>query len=133
MQALDWIFCFIQLKTRMAVDQVTVDQSKWKTLLSNAWSRNLFIFEGTLCHDQEVYARMFAPALGIGEDPATGSAVAALVGVAAKRSNISNGEFRLNVLQGVAMGRKSEMQASATLDNGQVFSVSVGGANCYYS
>jgi len=39
---------------------------------------------GTLADGEQLYARMCAPALGIEEDPATGSACAALVGAVAK-------------------------------------------------
>jgi hypothetical protein len=50
---------------------------------------------------------MFAPALGIEEDPATGSTCAALAGTLADRQNFLNGTFRLSILQSVAMGRRS--------------------------
>jgi hypothetical protein len=67
-------------------------------------------------------------AFGIEEDPATGSACAALVGVAAERATAGDGVFNLTVLQGVAMDRRSDISALARLVAGQVASVRVGGA-----
>ncbi|NKB65382.1 MAG: hypothetical protein GKR95_25885 [Gammaproteobacteria bacterium] len=122
-------FCFAQLNSDESVDQAVLDRAKWSAHLSDAWSSNLFFFSGELINNGQLYARMSAPSLGIEEDPATGSAVATLVGIAAKNSGISAGEFSLNVLQGVAMGRRSEMKAMARIQSGEVISVSVGGAS----
>ena len=69
-----------------------------------------------------------APAHGIEEDPATGSAVAALMGVAGLRSGIRSGaRWNLSVTQGVKIGRASRMDAVARLRDGKVVSVDVGG------
>jgi trans-2,3-dihydro-3-hydroxyanthranilate isomerase len=72
---------------------------------------------------------MFAPSLGIAEDPATGGACAGLVAAAA--AGTADGTFRLSVLQGVAMGRRSEIEATASVAGGQVVSVSVGGPTAF--
>jgi len=79
----------------------------------------------------ELYARMCAPALGIEDDPATGSACAALVGVMAAEPEFSGESFQLSVQQGVAMGRRSDINASARKSNGALTSISVGGATTY--
>ncbi len=72
----------------------------------------------------DIRARMFAPANGIPEDPATGSAAAALA------SLLVNGEgtTRLRILQGVEMGRPSRIDASARVEGGRVVEVRVGGS-----
>lgn len=53
------------------------------------------------------HARMFAPELGIIEDPATGSAAAAFAGVLARFEDLPDGWHTLPILQGVEMGRPS--------------------------
>lgn len=53
------------------------------------------------------HARMFAPELGIAEDPATGGAAAAFAGVLARFEDLSDGWHTLPILQGVEMGRPS--------------------------
>lgn len=124
-------FCFVHLASRDAVDRAAINKSAWTQHLSKAWSPNVFFFAGNLESGGELYARMCAPALGIEEDPATGSACAALVGAIAARPEFSGDRFRLSVQQGVAMGRRSDIDASARKSNGAVTSVSVGGATAY--
>ena len=120
-------FCFAHLATREAVDRATVDKQAWGRLLSDTRSSDIFFFAGELKSGAEIYARMSAPSHGIEEDPATGSAVAALVGVAGLRSGIQAGALELSVTQGVKMGRPSRMDAASRLRDGKVVSVDVGG------
>ncbi|NUN69498.1 MAG: PhzF family phenazine biosynthesis protein [Bacteroidetes bacterium] len=73
------------------------------------------------------HARMFAPLLGIPEDPATGSAAAAFAGYLAVRDPLQNGTVRWNLEQGCEMGRPSLLYIEADKSNGAVTSVRVGG------
>ncbi|RVT85126.1 PhzF family phenazine biosynthesis protein [Rhodobacteraceae bacterium CCMM004] len=58
----------------------------------------------------EVRARMFSPLDGIHEDPATGSAAAALT---AYLADLDDGPLSLTIAQGVEMGRPSRIEAQA--------------------
>lgn len=69
--------------------------------------------------------RMFAPALGVPEDPATGSAAAALTRVIAE--TLSEGEHRLTLTQGVEMGRPSQLELSLRVDGGEIADAWLGG------
>ncbi len=124
-------FCFAQLKSNEAVDRAAVNRAAWTATLSRAWSPNLFFFAGDLRDGGNLYARMCAPALGIEEDPATGSACAALVGAMASKHDFGGTAYRLSIQQGVSMGRRSEIEAEARKSGGVVTSVSVGGATAY--
>ena len=124
-------FCFAQLKSNEAVDRAAVNRAAWTATLSGAWSPNLFFFAGDLRDGGNLYARMCAPALGVEEDPATGSACAALVGAMASKHDFGGTAYRLSIQQGVAMGRRSEIEAEARKSGGVVTSVSVGGATAY--
>ncbi len=55
--------------------------------------------------DTDFAARMFSPGMGLGEDPATGAAAAALIGQLATDALPGQSEFRLR--QGKEMGRPS--------------------------
>ena len=121
-------FTFVQVGSREAVDRSQLDHQQWRALLAGAWGSQVFIFAGDLSDGSEIYGRMYAPALGIPEDPATGAAAAAIVGAAATASGQLDGEFRLNIVQGVAMGRPSFLDASAILEDGAVASIGVGGS-----
>ena len=124
-------FCFAQLSSIEVVDRAAINRAAWAATLARAWSPHLFFFAGNLRDGGKLYARMCAPALGVEEDPATGSACAALVGAMASKSDFRGTTYRLSVLQGVSMGRRSEIEAEARKRDGVVTSVSVGGATTY--
>jgi trans-2,3-dihydro-3-hydroxyanthranilate isomerase len=73
-----------------------------------------------------LHARMFAPAMGIAEDPATGSAVAALAGVLAA-SGLRDGRHEFDIEQGHEMGRPSLLSLSIAIRGGALEAASVGG------
>lgn len=123
-------FTYLQVGSRETVDRSQLDLQQWRALLADSWGPQVFIFAGELSKGSEIYGRMYAPALGIAEDPATGAAAAAIVGAAAAKAGPnSSGEFRLNIVQGVAMGRPSFLAASAQLDGGTVASIEVAGSS----
>ena len=121
-------FCFAQLSSNEVVDRAAMNRAAWAATLSRAWSPHIFFFAGDLRDGGKLYARMWAPALGIEEDPATGSACAALVGVMASHHDCGGTAYRLSIQQGVSMGRRSDIEAEARKRGSVVTSVSVGGA-----
>ena len=76
-------FCFAQLSSNAVVDRAAINRAAWAATLARAWGPHVFFFAGDLRDGGKLYARMWAPALGVEEDPATGSAGAALVGAMA--------------------------------------------------
>src|SRR5499425_2254378 len=120
--------CFAQLKSNEAVDRASINRSAWVATLSRAWSPHIFFFAGNLQDGGKLYARMWAPALGVAEDAATGGACAALVGAMASKHDFGGAAYRLSIQQGVSMGRRSEIEAEARKSGSVVTSVSVGGA-----
>lgn len=117
-------FCFMRLADRASVDRAVLDRAAWSRHFASAWSSNLYFFTG----ETDIYARMFAPGLGVDEDPATGSAAVALAGVLAARRGESEGGFGWRIDQGVAMGRPSRIEARAEKRAGRVVRIRVGGA-----
>jgi len=75
----------------------------------------------------DVQARMYAPAHGVTEDPATGSANAGLANLLASLENGENGTLRWDVAQGVEMGRPSRLHLTAERREGQVAEIRVAG------
>jgi len=72
---------------------------------------------------------MFAPGLGVMEDPATGSAVAALAGYLGGLESSREGMNQWTIIQGVEMGRPSNIQLKFQKNNRKITEVSVGGAS----
>jgi trans-2,3-dihydro-3-hydroxyanthranilate isomerase len=124
-------FCFAQLQTNEVVDRAAINRAAWAATLSRAWSPHVFFFAGNLRDGGKLYARMWAPALGVEEDPATGSACAALVGAMASKPNFGGMTYRLSIQQGFSMGRRSDIEAQARKRDDVVTSISVGGATTY--
>ncbi|NWG52428.1 MAG: PhzF family phenazine biosynthesis protein [Hydrogenophilaceae bacterium] len=72
-------------------------------------------------------ARMFAPAIGVPEDPATGSAAASVAGALARFEGLADGWHTLPILQGVEMGRPSLIGLELELAGGKLNAVRIGG------
>lgn len=70
---------------------------------------------------------MFAPQHGIPEDPATGSANVALIGLLAKLRPEPDLMLSKTIAQGVEMGRPSLLAAQAQKHNGTVVATYIGG------
>jgi trans-2,3-dihydro-3-hydroxyanthranilate isomerase len=73
------------------------------------------------------HARMFAPSLGVPEDPATGSAVAAFAGLLSQFACPGDGEHVYVIEQGYEMGRPSLITLCVTVRDRQLSRVAIGG------
>lgn len=121
-------FLFVPLGSRRAVARARLDQGAWVQELSTYWAPQIFIFarEGEL-PGSDLHGRMFAPAMGIAEDPATGSAATALGGYLAARSSQHDGTLRWTLEQGFEMGRPSILYIEADVAGRQASAIRVGG------
>lgn len=70
-------------------------------------------------------ARMFAPGLGIAEDPATGAAACAVAGLLATLADDGTSDWLIE--QGVEMGRRSCIELGATVRGGVAEAAHLGG------
>ena len=123
-------YLFVPLRDRSAVARASVRIDKWERALAGTWAPELFVFSRDAERaGSDLRARMFAPAFGIGEDPATGSAAAALAGYLAKRDSRRDGTLRWVVEQGFEMKRPSILEVEADVVGGAVTSVRVGGSS----
>jgi len=120
-------FTFVPLKGLDAMGRARPDMSRWRDVFGPSDPPGAFLFcreVADLAHS--FHARMFAPAMGIAEDPATGSAVAAFAGVLAA-SGLGDGEHRFVIEQGYEMGRPSVLQLLLTMSGGKLKAATVGG------
>ena len=121
-------FVFVPVRDVEALGRAAVDRRAWKTHLTDEWSQMLFlaVFDDSR-PDAPIRARMFAPLTGVPEDPATGSAVAALAGYVAGADDVADGTHQWRVEQGVEMGRPSVLELTVDKQNGAITGVHVGG------
>jgi trans-2,3-dihydro-3-hydroxyanthranilate isomerase len=78
-------------------------------------------------HDHSFRTRMFVHEVGIVEDPATGSAVAAMAGAVRVFDALPNGDHAAIVEQGFEMGRPSLIRLGMTVQGGKLTAVRIGG------
>lgn len=122
-------FLFVPVRDRGAMGRVRLDHGTWERVLSSFWAPHLYVVTlDTERPDSDLHARMFAPALGIAEDPATGAAAAALAGYLGGPETIGTGTLRWVVEQGFEMGRPSMLEVEADKVDGEITAVRVGGA-----
>ncbi len=121
-------FCFVRLLSPELVDRIVLDRAAWAAGIAGGWSSQLYCFAGDWRDGARLHARFFAPAAGVDEDPATGSASAALAASVANRSGERDGTYRIQIDQGVLMGRPSQLAATARKEGGEITEVVVSGS-----
>jgi len=123
-------YLFVPVRDRAAVARSRVRPDAWDRALPGTWAPEVYIFsrDGERT-GSDIHARMYAPAFGIGEDPATGSAAAGLAGYLARRAPQRDGTLHWRLEQGFEMGRPSMLEVEADLTGGEVTAVRVGGAS----
>lgn len=73
-------------------------------------------------------ARMFSPDMPFGEDPATGSAAGALIGLLATDPSHVDGQRDYKLRQGLEMGRPSVIDLQVGVSQGDLVLTAIGGA-----
>ena len=120
--------CFVPVRSLAAIARARPDAARFDQTFAIGGRAIAYLFCGEVgepVHD--FHARMFAPGLGVPEDPATGSAAAAFAGLLATQGRYADGQHRVAIEQGYEMGRPSLMELAFTLRGGALASVSVGG------
>ncbi len=111
----------VEVPSRAVLDELTPDDSQLAKL-SDMGGVYAFAWEDSRC-----FARYFAPALGIKEDPATGSAAGPLGAYLTRSGRLAPGSV-LTVHQGQAMKRPSTLFVDAQLEGADVSQVAVAGS-----
>lgn len=120
-------FVFIPLRDRDALRRARLRLDRWEALLASSWAPHVYVF--TRDHElpaTDLRARMFAPAMGVSEDPATGAAAAAFGGYLGSRAS-GDGTLRWTLEQGFEMGRPSLIHLEVDRAGGEITAVRVGG------
>jgi trans-2,3-dihydro-3-hydroxyanthranilate isomerase len=124
-------YLMIPLATRAHVDAAAVDPAAVARLADAAalGREGLYMFTTERAEDDAtVYTRMFAPAIGITEDPATGSAAGPLGCYLLAHGVLDRSRAgTIKNLQGVRMGRPSTIRMAIAGSGADIRSVRVGG------
>lgn len=121
-------FVFLPLRDRAAMAAIKLDPSLWAGAFGDPGT-SVYVYTRDCAHqDGDFHARMFAPGMGISEDPATGSAAAAFAGVVMRFDGAPDGEKQLVIEQGYEMGRPSRIELELTVEKGQLAGARIGGS-----
>ena len=122
-------FLFVPVRrSRRRADAARVKGDLFDAALAGYVTDKVFVFAmDPELPGSHVRARMFAPGIGVPEDPATGSAAVALGGYLAARDPRFEGTLRWVVEQGFEMGRPSILEVEADKKGGKVTAARVGG------
>jgi trans-2,3-dihydro-3-hydroxyanthranilate isomerase len=128
-------FVFVPLATRAAVDRARLDTARLARLYDRVGTddHGVFVFSPEPAGDDaSAYSRMFAPGLGVAEDPATGAASGPLGCYLVRHGVVPRDQAgRIVSLQGVKMGRPSQVRIEITLEGDEIARVRVGGRAVY--
>ena len=120
-------FIIVPLKTQSALRKAKVNLEYYTELIKRTMAKEIFIFCPETHHpENQLCARMFAPALGITEDPATGSANGCLAGYLSHYRYFGSDQVNIKVEQGYEIDRPSLLLLKAE-KIGDLIQVEVGG------
>jgi trans-2,3-dihydro-3-hydroxyanthranilate isomerase len=124
-------FLMVEVASREALKRARPDAAAFADVFPRDCSDAVYFYTRDVPSGEQpldLQARMFHPgSSGLSEDPATGSATAAVAALLADLDGVSDGELKLRIGQGVDMGRPSLLLTRVRKQGGKVVSVHVGG------
>jgi trans-2,3-dihydro-3-hydroxyanthranilate isomerase len=122
-------FTFVPVSGAAPLARARPDLAAWTHAIRPADHPNAFVYTNEVTETGSAYhARMFAPALGVSEDPATGSAAAAFAAVVMAFDEPEDGEHSLVIEQGYEMGRPSKITLGLTVKEGVLTRATISGS-----
>ena len=118
---------FAELTSRAVLAQAAVRTDVLARHLPMERAVGIHLYVVAQEHGVEIQTRMFAPLFGVPEDPATGGANVALIGLLAHHRPEADLVLARTIGQGFDMGRPSILEASAEKKAGKVTATHIGG------
>lgn len=118
-------FHLVPVKSAEVLRRIKVNTGIWSSVFSHD-HHSAYVFTRTPDEqDNDLAARMFG--MDVGEDPGTGSAAAALIGLLAEHADLSNGQSDFVLRQGHEMGRPCRISLQLRTENGALIHGGIGG------
>jgi trans-2,3-dihydro-3-hydroxyanthranilate isomerase len=122
------MFLYVPVTDVEALARARLRPDLWASRLAGTPAANVHV--ATPVTEDGVRARMFAPGLGVPEDPATGSASGPLAARFVRHGLLApggDGIARLQIGQGAEIGRPSRIEVEVRVEGAEVVGVRVGG------
>jgi trans-2,3-dihydro-3-hydroxyanthranilate isomerase len=122
-------FLYVPVKSLRAVQRIKFRVDVWERKLKTLVPPQVFVFTREVeFENSTVHSRMFAPGLGIYEDPATGGASGPLGCYLVRHGVIPcDAEVEFTSEQGIEMGRPSFIKIKIVREGAEITDVRVGG------
>jgi trans-2,3-dihydro-3-hydroxyanthranilate isomerase len=120
-------FTVVPVRGLDAMARCRPDMAHFETAFGGGFAAPFVVCGETAERGNTFHARMFAPGVGVAEDPATGSAAAAFAGYLAAHGGYRDGEHTIRIEQGYEMGRPSLMELTLKIAGGKLTGASIGG------
>lgn len=119
-------FLYVPINSRAALARSKVTEPHWSSLTEKLELDSGYLY--TRGGEAAAFrGRMYSPATGTPEDPATGSATAILAGQLIVAEKLADGTHRWALEQGYEMGRPSHLHLEADIVHGKLAAVRVAG------
>ena len=119
-------FVIVELRDRATLARIRVDTSVLYEIEAMGVTPDIHVYVKSK-DEYDLRTRMFAPLDNVPEDPATGSANCALVGMLGHLNPAQNGSFQWHIAQGIEMGRPRILDARREKQDGVVTGVWIAG------
>jgi trans-2,3-dihydro-3-hydroxyanthranilate isomerase len=121
-------FAFIPVVTIEAIARARLNSALWQGTFPQSEIDGIYLYTRQCVHTGSAFhARMFAPQLGVPEDPATGSAAVGFAGVVHQFDGLPDGSHKRVIEQGQEMGRPSAISLTLMVEGGKLTTVRIGG------
>ncbi len=122
------VFACVPVAGLEAMGRARINPALWQKELAGRPGEDLYLFCPQAVDDAcDFHTRMFAPAMGVAEDPATGSAATALAAVLHEAVQPEEGTHAWRLEQGLEMGRPGFLDLELDVAGGRMRAVRVGG------
>jgi trans-2,3-dihydro-3-hydroxyanthranilate isomerase len=125
-------FLYVPINTLAQTQQISLNVQLCKQLVEKYDLDGVFVFTTEVeTEGSTVHSRMFAPDLGIAEDPATGAASGPLGAYLARYKIVPSPDTHMVSEQGMEMGRPSYIHIELDSENGEYTAARIGGESYY--
>ncbi len=121
------IFYLVPVRNAAALRRIRTNPSDWEATFPKGHHSVYAFTETPEETGNQFAARMFSPGMGLGEDPGTGAAAAALIGLIARNAVFADGQAEYTIRQGVEMGRPCRIAIQLRKEGDALTYASVGG------
>lgn len=121
-------FTFVPVRSREAIARASPNSAQFEAAFGQDGPALVYLF----CAEpvemgNSFHVRMFAPAMGVPEDPATGAGAAAFAGMIMATQHLADGHHAFRIEQGYQMGRPSLIELGLTVKDRALATVEIGG------